>query len=566
MRFYENNPINTLEFVLILCPSLVLPFMVEAFELGKTLFIILLLSFSLISYKFFPPIKKTGVSLSFSTNKNRLSYVDLLFFGYLFLYILSSLFATDIGTAVLGYYGRFAGSLLFLSTLILFLVKNKQAIKDWGYSRISYILSLGSLVPVLLAYIQIFNTSSLTETSGRLFSTFGQPNWFGGYLVIVLLIHTISYVFDRRNIALFYFVFTLIPLFYTVSLSSILSLFFALCLFWLISFARKSVPRLNILLLFFIFTTLLHGSSLFGRFNNQIFAKDTSENSIITNDTGYIRGILTRSAFLQVLNSPKLLVIGSGPENFAYEFKRPAALNKTSEWSYLYNKPHNFFIEEFFETGILGLLFFIGTFILLLKSLKNNIYYILPLAIMFNSFFGWLTSYTYLLLFIFLVKFFLEESFNEMYLNIASRFKIKSFIVYDLLFVFALIYSFSLFAVKTKPCLSYRLFPYYQNFAMDCLSANLTKQNIESIIQINPKNRLIKENVALKILKSNPTKSQELTQSLKDFDPTNPIYFYYLGQIYEKQGLKEEAKKEYQAALNLQPKFIEAKSRMIYLK
>ncbi|NCT55979.1 tetratricopeptide repeat protein [bacterium] len=558
MRFYFNKTITILEFVLIISPSLVIPFMVEAYELPKTLFILLLLSFSLITYKF-----RTGTEKSNKIPGHNLSYLNLVLFGYLTLYVLSSLFSSNLSTSLLGYYGRFAGSLLFLGVTIFFLNENEKKLANWSDSRISFILSLGSVVPVLFSYAQILNPSVLFQTFGRVYSTFGQPNWFGGYLVIVLLIHTISYVVDRRNLSLFYFVFTLIPIFYTLSLSALLTLILALCIFWFVPFTNKSSFRLNIILLFFILTTVLHGGSLVLRLNHQVFASDNNENSILTNDTGYIRGILAKSAFLQVVKSPKLLLIGAGPENFAYDFKRPSSLNQTSEWSYLYDKPHNFFVEEFFETGILGLLFFTALFIFLAFNLKKNIYYILPLALLFNSLFGWLTAYTYLLLFIFLVKFLIKQGFDRRY--VSFTFRVKNFLIYDFIFVFTLIYVFSFSIIKVNPCLSFKLFPYYQNFSWFCLSGNLNDENTKTILNLNPKNRLLKESLALKIMNKNPAKSKELLVSLLTRDYTNPIYFYYLGQLYEKQGDTAEAVKQYTLALELKPRFLQAQSRMLYL-
>jgi len=236
MRFYFNKTITILEFVLIISPSLVIPFMVEAYELPKTLFILLLLSFSLITYKF-----RTGTEKSNKIPGHNLSYLNLVLFGYLTLYVLSSLFSSNLSTSLLGYYGRFAGSLLFLGVTIFFLNENEKKLANWSDSRISFILSLGSVVPVLFSYAQILNPSVLFQTFGRVYSTFGQPNWFGGYLVIVLLIHTISYVVDRRNLSLFYFVFTLIPIFYTLSLSALLTLILALCIFWFVPFTNKAV-------------------------------------------------------------------------------------------------------------------------------------------------------------------------------------------------------------------------------------------------------------------------------------------------------------------------------------
>jgi len=97
------------------------------------------------------------------------------------------------------------------------------------------------------------------------------------------------------------------------------------------------------------------------------------------------------------------------------------------------------------------------------------------------------------------------------------------------------------------------------------LSGNLNDENTKTILNLNPKNRLLKESLALKIMNKNPAKSKELLVSLLTRDYTNPIYFYYLGQLYEKQGDTAEAVKQYTLALELKPRFLQAQSRMLYL-
>lgn len=557
MSLLISRKLNILEIVLIVTPSLVMPFLLEGFELPKTLFVTVLLAFGLRKFKHIEVTKSP---------KNLLSHFNLIFFVYLGVYIVSAVFATDPGTSLLGYYGRFAGSLIFISVLILFLVNSRQQILKLDFRTMLGVISIGSLIPVLYSYIQIFTRISLVETSTRIFSTFGQPNWFGGYLVIILLIHAISYFKDKRNVSLFYFVFTLIPLFYTLSISSFFTLLFCFCTFLFMPIGKNDKIRIYVLILFFVLTSVLHGSDLYSRATHQVMAAAESQASVLTNDTGFIRGVLAKSSLSQIINSPKLLIIGAGPENFAYDFKRPSILNETSEWSFLYNKPHNFYIEEFFETGILGLGFFVVCTIFLLKKLKGNIYAIFPLAILFNSIFGWFTAYLFVIFFVTLAKVLLDEGFHERYIRLKFKINFKSFLIYDLLFVFALISAFSFSIVKFKPCLSFTIFSYYQNFALDCANGNLNLVDAERIIEINPKNRLVKESVALDLMNSYPKKSEELLLSLNEWDSTNPIYHYYLGLLFEKEGLKEKAFNEYTTSLYLQPRFIQAKTRLLYLK
>src|SRR5690606_10005656 len=56
--------------------------------------------------------------------------------------------------------------------------------------------------------------------------------------------------------------------------------------------------------------------------------------------TGQMRLLVWQGSLKLIEQRPWL---GSGPETFAYSFlsQRPAAMNLTTEWNFLYNKAHN---------------------------------------------------------------------------------------------------------------------------------------------------------------------------------------------------------------------------------
>lgn len=539
---------------IIVTPSLVFTNLVEGYELPKTIFITVLLLLGIIG-------KKHNFSFK-ETKFEKFNYLELVVYGYLGLYLVSTVFAIDIGTAMFGYYGRFAGSLAFISAILLFLLNSVPQLKETQQSNLFSMVSVGSVIPILYSYIQLFNLESLAQTSNRIISTFGQPNWLGAYLVVILLINAISYVEQERNISLFYFTFALIPLLYTLSISSFVTILVCLAAFALLRVQKETSLRFYTLIFFFVITFLIHGQNLGERLSNQVIAQQENQTQILTNDTGYIRKILTESSAKQILSSPKLLLVGAGPENFAYAFNRPKELNQTSEWFFLYNKPHNLFVEEFFETGFLGLFIFLLLTGFTFFNIKKYAYALIPFGILLNASFGWLTSYMYLVLFIFLFKLALDRKIDLKFSSVKKIKNIPSFFLYDAVFAFVILFFFSISTLGINPCLSYKIFPYYQNFAYSCLEGNITSENAQSIIRINPDNTLIKEKIALEVMESNLKYSETLLTELFERNPNNPVYLYYLGVVNEKMGKSDTAIDFYLKALELQPKFIQAQAKL----
>lgn len=541
-------------FALIVTPSLMFVNLVEGYELPKTIFVTIILLLGIIG--------KRPKLTSKEKKYFKFSYLELGVYGYLSLYLIATIFSVDIGTSLFGYYGRFAGSLVFVSAILLFLVNSVPILKETRQSNLFSMVSVGSVIPIFYSYVQLFNLDSLSQTSNRIISTFGQPNWLGSYLVIILLINAISYVEKERNISLFYFIFSLIPLLYTLSISAFVTILVCFVALALLRVKKENSLRFYALIFFFLITFLVHGQNLGDRLSNQVIAQREDKAQILTNDTGYIRKILTESSVKQIFKSPKLIFIGAGPENFAYSFNRPKELNQTSEWFFLYNKPHNFFVEEFFETGILGLLVFIALIGFTFFNIKNYAYSIIPFGILLNASFGWLTSYLYLVLFIFIFKLALDSKLNLKFVNVNKIKSVPGFFLYDAIFVISLLFFFSILTVGKNPCLSYKLFPYYQHFAYSCLQGNITSENANSIIKINPDNTLIKENIALEVMNSDPEYSKLLLNELNERSPTNPVYLYYLGLVSEKKRENKLAIEFYLKALELQPKFIQAQAKL----
>jgi O-antigen ligase len=121
-----------------------------------------------------------------------------------------------------------------------------------------------------------------------------------------------------------------------------------------------------------------------------VYAQEVQDGDHKISDPGFIREGLWQGTWHLITSSPKVLLIGTGPETFPYAFQpyRPLVLNYSSEWNFVFNKPHNYYLELWAEKGLLGLGSYIALLYFLFRKLPKNY---LPGLVGFvvTNFFGW---------------------------------------------------------------------------------------------------------------------------------------------------------------------------------
>jgi O-antigen ligase len=122
------------------------------------------------------------------------------------------------------------------------------------------------------------------------------------------------------------------------------------------------------------------------------YAQDGSHKTV---DAGFIRLGLWEGTIKMFFDSPKKFLLGIGPETFPYQFPfyRPPSLNFSSEWDFILNKPHNYYLEMCAETGIFSLFFYL---LILIKGILRKHPWVPSLLVSFAivNFFGWPTVTT----------------------------------------------------------------------------------------------------------------------------------------------------------------------------
>lgn len=442
-------------------PFVVLPFNSELFEFNKMLFVYAMASLIL------------GAWLLRCIQERRViikrTPFDIPLGIFLVSQVVSTIFSIDQRTSFFGYYGRFNGGLLSTFTYIFLyyglvstieINKNKIIRKIFGISIISSLLVVLWGLPgkfnhdlSCLLFTSKFDNTCWTaqfRPSERMFSTLGQPNWFGAYLGITffmgifILFTTQSKM--SRIFAIMGTLFSFIGILLSRSRSSLGSLipgfacialyFFILLLrrsTWLTSLRKKILigTVLGLLLItFFGQTGISQVDSLltFSFLKKSIPPKTQTQPAVVTQsstslevvggitDSLAIREIVWKGAWELGRQYP---LFGTGVETFGYAYYsvRPQAHNLTSEWDFLYNKAHNEYLNFLATTGWFGfgsemllivwMMAIVGKRLLKYRSDPTSVLYYLILACIFMSiiitnFFGFsitvINVYWYILL------------------------------------------------------------------------------------------------------------------------------------------------------------------------
>lgn len=356
----------------------------------------------------------------------------LLFLGIL---VVSTLFSIDPHTSVYGYYGRFNGGLLsIISYFVLFFV-GIQVWRKENVIQLLYVSMLSSAIVVLwalpgkmghdltcLLFTGDFSTSCWTDQfrpTERMFSTLGQPNWLGAYLVIHLCLglwYTLRNAFavpqksspsysqkkKKQNqsvrlwsgesvVGMGYVLLMMMGIVFTGSRSALAAAVGAGILFGLgvvFVYARqvgewtRSSLQSSVLVVRTCILTLIMGGCLlvFGTgissLDRMVHLPSILSSQYDESEQAYplleeevprptaLEGGVTDSFEIRTIVWEGALelgrqypLFGTGVETFAYAytFVRPVAHNTTSEWDFVYNKAHNEFLNYLATTGYLGL-------------------------------------------------------------------------------------------------------------------------------------------------------------------------------------------------------------------
>lgn len=328
---------------------------------------------------------------------------------------ISTLFSSHTSTSLFGYYSRFADSFIFYVALAIIYYIGINVLSKSDVKMLFKVAQVGSVFLFMFALGQYFEPLSFLwggRLQDRVFSTLGQPNWYAQYLLILLGITLYEYVFRNGKIYFIFYIVQFFSLWLTFSISGLVG-FLVLVAFYFFGFLIRRVTveaRPNILLRFVAVAsvTLLIPLLFPGMFRDRlndvlidtkkvvsrytVVLAQTGSKTYLISDPGYIRSGLWKGTVEMITSEPKVFMFGTGPETFPYFFQkfRPAELNYSSEWNYVFNKPHNYYLETWTEQGIIGVLAYLYLLFFLFKRADKR-YSGSILAFAVTNIFGWPT-------------------------------------------------------------------------------------------------------------------------------------------------------------------------------
>ncbi|KKS31314.1 hypothetical protein A2380_02965 [candidate division WWE3 bacterium RIFOXYB1_FULL_43_24] len=327
---------------------------------------------------------------------------------------ISTLLSFHINTSLFGYYSRFADSFIFYIALAIFYYIAVNVFSAGDFKKLLKVAQIGSVFLFIFAlsqYFEPFNFLWGGRLQDRVFSTLGQPNWYAQYILILLGISLYEFLFRNGKIYFIFYVVQFFSLWLTFSMSGLAG-FLVLVIFYIVRFLLKEKvedrPGLYLRLVAVTAITLIIPLAFPGIFRERlndvlidaekvvgsftIVHAQTGTQENLVSDPGYIRSGLWSGTLAMIVSSPKVFLFGTGPETFPYYFQkfRPASLNYSSEWNYVFNKPHNYYLETWAEQGLIGV--FSSLYLLyFLFSRTDTRYKGGVLAFAVTNIFGWPT-------------------------------------------------------------------------------------------------------------------------------------------------------------------------------
>lgn len=358
----------------------------------------------------------------------------MLFIVFLSAFLISTLLSVHRYTSIFGYYTRFNDGLVSLLFYFgLYFVGINTFTKE-DLKGLYFLVQL-TTIPIFLVSIGQYYPQLKFLWGGKLqervFATFGQPNWLAQFLVMLIPFSLYNFLNKNRKEYLILYVLQFIILWLTFSTSGFLA-FVVVAGVGTINYFKNtndSAAKITSKLAVIIGVSLIFAITNMGIFNSKVtdtiidlrrsisqrfaaYAQSDGGNEILrtsfpkgneVSDPGFIRLGLWRGTLDLIFSSPKIFIIGAGPETFPYVFQefRPPILNYSSEWDFVFNKPHNYYLEIWAEQGLIGLVSYLLILVYLIKK-RQPVYIKLGLlGFAITNLFGWPVVSTALLFWLF---------------------------------------------------------------------------------------------------------------------------------------------------------------------
>lgn len=307
---------------------------------------------------------------------------------FILILLVTSAVGVDPKTSILGNQPYSEGWVVYAYLLLLALIVSSLGIKLKNYA---FVLAASSLIVSLLAIedwlLKNFFGFLVPSYAGRVVSTFGQPNFYGGFLLLTL---PFSYLLFKDSDKRLQFlgwgsgVAALVGIMVSFSRAAILLALFLLILGLFDQLKVKFKLGLAVLgiLVVSIFLAFKFSSGIVG---NEVSQPFLTKNPDLTKESVEKRAYIWPEAFTIALQKP---VLGYGLENidksFAgyFEQNKHAIFEENLQISPVLislkdlniDRSHNYILDLLLFSGALGVVTWLGLLWVLFKKLRQNVH------------------------------------------------------------------------------------------------------------------------------------------------------------------------------------------------
>lgn len=397
MNKFQNNAKLTVLIALAGIPLVFLPLGggFDHFYFPKLIAMFILLFSFLIIYLF--NLKKIG-------NIIENDWINKSLLLYLFLLIFSTFYADNVTLAIFGSIGRLEGIITITMYMGLFLIARYcPKLND----KFFFIVLASAMIISIYGISQYFGFDPFirdvirTNWGYRSFSTMGNPNFLGSYLVLVIPISIYFFIIKKQKVGLILYMILLYCLLSTstrgswlgtiASIISFISLHFFFC-----KIRRDEFNRYVTLFIFSIIIVMLFNFQTGGELLNRFLSITNDAKTLLANGensdyTGAHRGFIWKRVIELIKNRP---MFGYGIENLGIAFEKYYSQDMIELWGNIINvdRAHNEYLHISVTSGIPSLIAYLSFVILILRNGFLKLKYDKYMLLLMSSVIGYIVA------------------------------------------------------------------------------------------------------------------------------------------------------------------------------
>jgi len=366
-KIWDNDKVSKLiHGILIITPIVFMPWMSDRFYYPKILFVYIMIA--IIAYVLFFNRNRQNIILS------REEKLILIYLSFVFL---SVFFSSDKSRAIWGSLGREEGIIAISAYAILFIISRKYFKVN---ETLVKIIKVTSIIVAIYGILQFYNIDPIPRDylrvawRGRAFSTMGNPNFLGSYLVLILPIPVYSFIKENRIGELVVSSILYYCLLLTFTRSALIGFIIIILMVVVYTIKNKNIwnRAFFLLLLTFLLITVFANNQSNGRIFGRFQSIGTDFNKLIEKEDGYEKAganriyIWTRT--IELIKEKPL--IGYGLDNLDTVFldKYSDEMERMFNQIYMVDRAHNEYLHIAVSSGIPALITYLIFIILCLKK------------------------------------------------------------------------------------------------------------------------------------------------------------------------------------------------------